>query len=242
MSERMTWRNLALLAVFGSALAAACTVGGDDSDGTDDNDGGSSHTTGGATTGGKGGTTATAGSGGSGTAGTGGSGTAGTGTGTAGDTGAAGEAGASATYTPTCDDTADSDPDEDGYVGTTYPDPGCATAGANECDSCLKAQCCAAYNICNSYEPYNTCGWGGPTEWQNGAGGEVACYVKCIDDKYCETEPCDASTVDVIDQDLVDECLGACQTTTPDCGGLAGQATYDLAACAQTNCTAECFD
>jgi len=203
---RHAWKYVAVFGFVAGALSVSCTVT------TDDDTGGSGTggTTGGtSTTGGTGGTTG--GTGGS----TGGSATSGTG-GT--------DAGTGGAPTASCDSDT---------MGTPYADCEPQDAG-DDCEACMQASCCEETKNCYATEPYNVCGWGGPTpdDSSQAPAGEISCYRFCLADYVTANGVCDA--------DGIDQCAAMC--ATPSCDGLVGTATSDLAACMQTNCSEKCFN
>lgn len=226
MSERKTWRNLALVGMFGMSLAAACTVGSG-TDGPTDNDGGSTSTggskggstSGGATTGGKAGATA------------GGTGGASTGGATTGGTAGTGGTGGGTSTDATCNDVS-----AGGYMVAGTPQPDCEpTTAGDPCQECIKTNCCEEYKNCGATDPYNVCAWGGADDWAT-KGGEILCFQDCINTAYDPT-----GSADVITPEMIGDCYGMC--ATPKCGGVIGDETDALATCMVTNCagTDQCF-
>ncbi len=240
-----TWKYALGLGLMGAALSVGCTVSsGDDDSGFagQSGEGGSSGTGG---SGGKGGTTSTGGTGGS-TGGTGGStggttggsagaGTGGSASGSAGTGGSAsgsggstsGSGGSGVDTSPTCDGNT---------MGTPYPD--CDPGEANKddpCALCIQHSCCEESKNCYATDPYNVCGWGGPSMddpmlADYAGAGEIGCITTCLAEYVTENEVCDT--------DGIDGCTSMCQT--PMCT-LVGSATSDLFTCMQDKCAQSCF-
>jgi hypothetical protein len=165
-----------------------------------------------------------------GTSGTGGvSGTGGTTGGTGGSGGTSGAGGTSGTgaITPTCD------------PSDSTPNPSCAPGPDDqddECALCVQSSCCEESKACYGTNPYNVCGWGGPSTAIPDMGvvtglGEIGCFTTCLGQYVNDMGVCDS--------DGIDNCASACATDM--CGGLPGDATNDLATCMQTNCAQKCF-
>jgi hypothetical protein len=238
---------------LGAALAAGCTVKEGDDDDTggaagDSGSGGTGGTTGGSSgkggSAGKGGSSGTGGaagkggsagsSAGSSAAGTGGTTGGSAGTGGTGGTSDAGMAGAGDTGNEpvaTCDPA-------DGMLDST-PFPNCdADPEDDDCQICIQESCCEESMNCYATEPYNVCGWGGPTEGDYAKMNEIGCFTKCLEDATAANEmTCTA--------DDADSCAVECATPMcfEDAGAfpLIGTATNELAACMQDKCADPCF-
>lgn len=251
-----TWKFAIGLGFLSAALIGGCTVKeGDDDDasgaGGESANGGTGGTTGGsAGKGGSAGTAAKGGSAGSGTAGKGGSagsgtggttgGSAGSGTGGSGAVGGAeggaagaGDSGGTGGSEPmaTCDPA-------DGELDST-PYPNCdADPSDDPCQVCIQASCCEESKTCYGTEPYNVCGWGGPTDGKYAGFSEIGCFQRCLSDAVKANEMT-CTTEDA------DTCAADCATTMCFEGAgqiaLIGNATNDLAACMQDNCADKCF-
>ena len=235
--RRIPWQNAIVLTLFGAAVATACVVSS--SDGTDDEDGGSG---GFGNSSGKGGS---AGKGGGDSKGGSGN-TAGT-TSDGGDTGTTGGAPASSGGAPggivaTCD------PVEGGgqgggsmVVGQPYPD--CDPVDSDdECQTCIQANCCEQSKNCNAFEPYNVCGYGGPTQYV-GNGGEFLCWQECINEKVAigggGAGGGSSELPDTVDLDMSADCLADCATPADyadGCSGIAGDETNEITTCVFENC------
>ena len=245
-----TWKYAFGLGLIGAALTASCVVknGDDDVAGAGGDSGGTGGSTGGSggTTGGSGGSSAKAGTGGSAagkggssgsagaSAGKGGSTTGGTGGTTDGGMAGADTGGTSGTggSTSGTGGTVDTSPTCDPATGST-PYPSCAPATGMEkdpCALCVQTHCCDASNNCYATDPYNVCGWGGPTRGDYAGAGEIGCYTICLSEYVTANDVCDA--------DGIDACTAMC--TTEMCG-LVGDATSELAGCMQESCPSECF-
>ncbi|HWP08592.1 MAG TPA: hypothetical protein VNN72_22780 [Polyangiaceae bacterium] len=247
-----TWKLAIGLGLLGASLTVGCVVkeGDDDDSGGAAGEGGSTGGssakggTGGTTGGsaGKGGSSGGAGKGGSAGSGTGGS--AGSAAGTGGSTGGTGgssEAGAGDTggsggsggdvIVPTCD------PDSGDLPSHPYPTCDADPPG-DECEQCIEESCCDFSKTCYGMEPYNVCGWGGPTEGPYAGLSEKGCFQACLSDKVKEA---DGECL----QDDADTCGAEC--ATPMCYegagqiALVGNATIDLTTCMQENCALKCF-
>ncbi len=220
MSERISWRKVALIGFVGALLAGACTVG--DGDGIEDNDDG------GASSGGSSGKGGTGGKGGSGgtTAGT--SSTGGTSNGgepaTNGGEGGEGNTGNTGNETaPTCDTVSTGGAGSDEPTGTPQDD--CEPADTDdECGKCIKEKCCEQWNNCGGYEPYNVCGWGGPE-----GEGEFNCWLGCLQKIFIDNGGEDVS------MDDWETCNGEC-ATHDDVNGNDCMQIGD-----ETNALIECF-
>lgn len=243
-----TWKLAIGLGLLGASLAAGCVVkeGDDDDNGGASGEGGTSGT--GGTTGGtagKGGSGGAAGKGGSAGSGTGGttggsagSSTGGTGGSTGGtggtsDGGMAGDTGGTggSEIVATCD------PPTGELDSTPYPT--CeADPADDECQICIEENCCDKSKTCYGTEPYNVCGWGGPTEGKYAGRSEIGCFQECLSDlvEVAEGE-CLA--------DDAETCAAECATTMcyEDAGAFAlvGNATNELATCMQDSCAQDCF-
>jgi hypothetical protein len=249
-----TWKYAVGLGFLGATLGAGCTVtSGDDVDTAGASGEGASGGSGGSSSGssGKGGSAGKAGSATGGSAGKAGSGgAAGATGGNAGsdssgaggtDAGSAGmgEAGTSTsgtggTVTATCDPPTGELPSHDS--DTCAPIEG-ATGDDLACQQCMQAECCAATKECYGEDPYNVCGWGGPTEGEYAGYNEIGCYVACLTDYVAANDM-------TCDSDGEDECFSACATTACfDDMTLAtpGNATNALVGCLHTNCSDKCF-
>jgi hypothetical protein len=238
---------------LGAALGAGCTVtSGDDVDtagasgeGASGGSGGSSGKGGSAGKAGSatGGSAGKAGSGGAagatgGNAGSDSSGAGGTDAGSAGmgeaGTSTSGTGGTGGTVTATCDPPAGELPSHDS--DTCAPIEG-ATGDDLACQQCMEAECCAATKECYGEDPYNVCGWGGPTEGEYAGYNEIGCYVACLSDYVAANDM-------TCDSDGEEECFTACATTACfDDMTLAtpGNATNALVGCLHTNCSDKCF-
>jgi hypothetical protein len=244
-----TWKYAFGLGLAGAAFMVSCVVKNGDDDvagaGGQAADGGSGGSSAKGGTGGTGGSTAgkggsggtggsSAGKGGAGgtagstaTGGKGGTGDAGmAGTETGGSAGTSGTGGTGGTVdtSPTCDPLKDS-----------TPYPSCApTDKGDPCETCIQSKCCDESNDCYSTDPYNVCGWGGPTADQfmgeYSGTGEIGCYTQCLTEYVKDMGVCDS--------DGIDACTSMCQT---EMCGLVGDATNALAGCMQENCPSECF-
>jgi hypothetical protein len=236
-----TWKYALGLGLMGAALSVGCTVSSGDDDSSfagQSGEGGSSGTGGSGGKGGSGGTTSTggtggttggsAGSGGATTGGSAGAGTGGSASGSGGTGGStSGSGGSGVDTSPTCDgDT----------MGTPYPD--CDPGEANKddpCALCIQHSCCEESKNCYATEPYNVCGWGGPSMddpmlADYAGAGEIGCITTCLAEYVTENEVCDT--------DGIDGCTSMCQT--PMCS-LVGSATSDLFTCMQDKCASSCF-
>ena len=226
-----TWKYALGLGLMGAALSVGCTVSsGDDDSGFagESGEGGSSGK------GGTGGTTSTGGSAGKGgtggtTGGSAGASTGGSASGSAGMGGSTSGSGGTGTVdtTPTCDgDT----------MGTPWQD--CDPGEANKddpCALCIQHSCCEESKNCYATDPYNVCGWGGPSMddpmlADYAGAGEIGCITTCLAEYVSDNEVCDT--------DGIDGCTTMCQT--PMCS-LAGSATSDLFTCMQDKCASSCF-
>jgi len=230
---------------LGTMLAAGCTVSsGDDDDmagaagegasgGTGGSRGGSAGKAG-ATTGGTAGKGGSSGAGGKAGGGTGGS-TGGSDAGAAGTAEAGSGTGGSGGSVPaTCDPPTGELPSQDS--DTCAPIEG-ATGDDLACQECMQQECCDATKECYGEDPYNVCGWGGPTEGDYAGYNEIGCYVACLTDYVADNDmACNA--------DGEDACFSACATTMCfDDGTFAtlGNATNQLAGCLHMNCSDKCF-
>jgi hypothetical protein len=202
-----------------SSMAIACTVTTGSSVDDAGGEGGTSSKAG--TT--SGGTKAEAGKDQGGSAGT--NTTAGTG-GSAGST-TAGMGGMASTYevgkcqadnpTPSVEPSCDPDPVKD---------------KDNPCQVCMKAKCCTEWQACFGSEPTTAC-FHGPSEDAAKDPGQFDCIRFCFDDnKDMLTDP----------NELLANCGATCaqQCDTPD-NGTVMDSTSELVACANKDCTDECF-
>jgi hypothetical protein len=229
-----TWKYAFALGLVGTALTVGCVVKEGDGDGVggaageagSGGTGGSGGSSGKGGNAGKGGSAGTGGSAGKGgNAGTGGS-SAGTGGTSAGTGGASGEAGGGtggsggAPIVVECED----------LEGTT-PWPNCeAEDSSDECGTCIEANCCEESMACYSTDPYNACGWGGPSSGDYSGAGEIGCYLVCLEEYV-------AANDGICDDMGIDQCTSMC---TDDCS-LVPDATNEMVACVNANCAQDCF-
>jgi hypothetical protein len=248
-----TWKYAVGLGFLGAMLGAGCTVSSGDDDeiagasgegatggsGGSGGKGGSGGTAGkaGATTGGsagKGGSSGAGGSAGSATSGTGGTDAGAGGMGEAGGA-TSGTGGTGGSITATCDPST-------GNLPSNPPDDGCApiegaTGDDLACQQCMQAECCDKTKECYGEDPYNVCGWGGPTEGDYAGYNEIGCYVACLSDYVADNDlSCDS--------DGEDACFTACATTMcfdDTTLPALGNATNALVGCLHMNCSDKCF-
>jgi hypothetical protein len=243
---------------LGAILGVGCTVSSGDDDiagaagegasGGSSGKGGSAGK-GGSTTGGTAGKGGSAGKGGGsgeagatgatgGGAGTGTSGTGGTDAGSGGmgeaGTSTSGSGGTGGTVPATCDPAMGELPSHD--ASSCAPIDG-ATGDDLACQQCMEAKCCDMTRECYGEDPYNVCGWGGPTVGDYAGYNEIGCYVACLKDYVAQNDmTCDAEGEDV--------CFSECATTMCfDDMTLAalGNATNALVGCLHMGCSDKCF-
>jgi hypothetical protein len=245
-----TWKLAIGLGLLGASLAVGCVV----KEGDDDDAGGAAGEGGTSGSGGKGGTGGTTGgsagkAGSSGAAGKGGSAGSGTGGATGGTGGSTGGAGGSSGTaeagmggdnggTGGTDPVATCDPPTGELDSTPYPNCD-ADPATDECELCIQESCCEESKTCYGTEPFNVCGWGGPTEGPYAGLSEKGCFQRCLFDKVKEADG------ECLGDDA-EACGAECATTMcyEDTGQIAliGNATIDLVNCMQDNCAKKCFN
>jgi len=240
-----TWKLAIGLGLLGASLAAGCVVkeGDDDSAGGAAGEGGTSGSGGSSAKGGTGGSAGKAGGSGTGGAagkgGSAGSGTGGATGGTTSDGGMAGDTGGTSGTGGTggMDIVATCDPASGELDSTPYPTCDADPPG-DECEVCIQESCCEESKTCYGMEPYNVCGWGGPTDGPYAGLSEKGCFQKCLSDKV---KAADGECL----ADDADSCAAECATAMCYEGAgafaLVGNATNDLATCMQDHCAKDCF-
>jgi hypothetical protein len=136
--------------------------------------------------------------------------------------------------TATCDPSTGNLPSQDS--DSCAPIEG-ATGDDLACQECMQAECCDLTKVCYGEDPYNVCGWGGPTTGEYDGYNEIGCYVACLSDYV-------AANDDTCAPEGEDTCFTECATTmcyADASSATLGNATNELVGCLHRNCSDKCF-
>jgi hypothetical protein len=96
--------------------------------------------------------------------------------------------------------------------------------------------CCAESKACYATEPYDACGWGGPSTDEfdglySGA-GEIGCYLTCMAEYVADNDG-------ICDDAGIDQCNAMCAS---DCDGIPTDSMNEMVTCVNLKCSQDCFE